>query len=80
MGARKFPPQLLHNCSQEESPEEEEDGVVAVSEFDFASYLEESGQEGVPEGAFAHVDASGMIHSHLGFNLSVKKICELLSQ
>ena len=53
---------------------------MAVSEFDFASYLEESGQEGVPEGAFAHVDASGMIHSHLGFNLSVKKISDLLSQ
>ena len=33
---------------------------MAVSEFDFVSYLEESGQEGVPEGAFAHVDASGM--------------------
>ena len=44
-----------------ESSEGEEDGVVAVSEFDFVSYLEESGQEGVPEGAFAHVDASGMI-------------------
>ena len=37
----------------------EEDGLVAVSEFDFVSYLEESGQEAVPEGAFAHVDASG---------------------
>ena len=33
--------------------------MVAVSEFDFVSYLEESGQEAVPEGAFAHVDASG---------------------
>ena len=32
---------------------------MAVSEFDFMSYLEESGQEAVPEGAFAHVDASG---------------------
>ena len=46
-----------------ESSEGEEDGVVAVSEFDFVSYLEESGQEGVPERAFAHVDASGMIQT-----------------
>ena len=57
----------MHNFSQEESSEEEEDGVVAVSEFDFVSYLEESGQEGVPEGAFAHVDASGMIHTWVSF-------------
>ena len=33
--------------------------MVTVAEFDFMSYIEESGQEAVPEGAFAHVDASG---------------------